>query len=64
MTGSRAAVASVAAGGVGLFFIGAAISLFTRRGVVWSGMRQLLLGFAAASATYAIGHAIGVAVAG
>jgi len=26
--------------------------------------RQLLLGFAAAAATYAIGHAVGVAVAG
>ena len=64
VTGSRAAVASVTAGGVGLFFIGAAISLFTGRGVVWSGTRQLLLGFAAAAATYAIGYAIGVAVAG
>ena len=64
VAGSRGAVATVAAGGVGLFFIGAAISLFTGRGVVWSGTRQLLLGFAAAAATYAIGHAIGVAVAG
>jgi VIT1/CCC1 family predicted Fe2+/Mn2+ transporter len=64
VTGGRAPVASVAAGGVGLFIIGAAISVFTGRGVVWSGTRQLLLGFAAAAATYAIGHAIGVAVAG
>jgi len=64
VTGTRAAGASLAAAGVALFVIGAAISLFTRRGVVWSGTRQLLLGFAAAAATYAIGHAIGVAVAG
>ena len=63
-TGTRAAVASLAAAGVALFVIGAAISLFTRRGVVWSGTRQLLLGLAAAAATYAIGHAVGVAIAG
>jgi len=62
VTGSRAAVASIAAGGVALFAIGAAISLFTGRGTVWSESRQLLLGFAAAAATYAIGHVIGVAV--
>ena len=64
VTGTRAAVASLAAAGVALFVIGAAISLFTRRSVVWSGTRQLLLGFAAAAATYAIGHAVGVAIAG
>jgi hypothetical protein len=44
--------------------IGAALSLFTGRSVLWSGTRQQLLGFAAAGATYAIGHAIGVAVTG
>lgn len=55
---------SIAAGGVGLFAIGAAISLFTGRSTLWSGARQLLLGFAAAGATYAIGRLIGVALAG
>ncbi len=64
VTGGEATLASVAAGGVGLFAIGAAISLFTRHGVLRSGSRQLILGYAAAAATYAIGHAIGVAVAG
>src|SRR5262249_10848768 len=63
-TRTPAAVAGIAAGGVGLFLIGAAISLFPGRGFVRSGTRQLLLGFAAAAATYAIGHAVGVAVAG
>jgi VIT1/CCC1 family predicted Fe2+/Mn2+ transporter len=63
-SGSRAPVACIAAGGVGLFVIGAAISLFTGRGVLWSGTRQLLLGFGAAGLTYAIGHVIGVAVTG
>jgi VIT1/CCC1 family predicted Fe2+/Mn2+ transporter len=62
VTGSRAPLVSIVVGGLGLFAIGAAISLFTGRGTWWSGARQLLLGFAAAGATYAIGRAIGVAV--
>jgi VIT1/CCC1 family predicted Fe2+/Mn2+ transporter len=64
VTGSRAPIASIIVGGIGLFVIGAAISLFTGRGMFWSGTRQLLLGFAAAGATYAIGRVIGVAVSG
>jgi VIT1/CCC1 family predicted Fe2+/Mn2+ transporter len=64
MTGMRATEASVAAGGVGLFAMGAAITLFTGRSVFFSGGRQLLLGFAAAGATFAIGRLIGVAVTG
>jgi VIT1/CCC1 family predicted Fe2+/Mn2+ transporter len=61
---SRAPLFAIGAGGVGLFAIGSAISLLTGRSPLWSGARQLLLGFAAAAATYAIGHAIGVAVTG
>ena len=64
MTGDRAIIASVAAGGAGLFVIGAAIAIFTGRSFVWSGTRQLLLGIAAAGATYLIGHLIGVAING
>jgi VIT1/CCC1 family predicted Fe2+/Mn2+ transporter len=64
MAGPGAPLVSIAAGGVGLFAVGSAISLFTGRSVWWSGARQLLLGFAAAGATYAIGRAIGVAVGG
>jgi VIT1/CCC1 family predicted Fe2+/Mn2+ transporter len=64
MTGDRAIVASVLAGGAGLFLIGAAIAIFTGRSFVWSGTRQLLLGIAAAAVTYLIGHVIGVAVSG
>jgi VIT1/CCC1 family predicted Fe2+/Mn2+ transporter len=55
---------SVGVAGAGLFVIGASIALFTGRSAVWSGVRQLVLGFAAAGATYAIGHLIGVAVTG
>jgi len=64
ISGEGAPIASIVAGGVGLFAIGAAISLFTGRSLWWSGARQLLLGFLAAGATFAIGRAIGGAFAG
>jgi VIT1/CCC1 family predicted Fe2+/Mn2+ transporter len=47
---------------VALFVTGALVSRFTTRGWVYSGTRQLLLGAAAAAATYAIGSAVGAAV--
>jgi len=62
--GAHAVLWSLGAGGVALFVIGAAISVFTGRGFLRSGARQLLLGFAAAGITFAIGRLIGVAVAG
>jgi len=62
LTGNTATMACVAAGGAGLFAIGAAITLFTGRSALFSGARQLALGGAAAGVTFAIGHAIGVAI--
>jgi VIT1/CCC1 family predicted Fe2+/Mn2+ transporter len=62
--GPRAVLWSLVAGGVALFLIGAAISIFTGRGFFRSGLRQLLLGFAAAGATFGLGRLIGVAVSG
>jgi vacuolar iron transporter family protein len=59
-----ATIASIAAGALGLFGIGAAITLFTGRSVWASGGRQLALGMAAAAVTFAIGKAIGVAIGG
>ncbi|HZM77747.1 MAG TPA: VIT1/CCC1 transporter family protein [Candidatus Limnocylindrales bacterium] len=47
-------------GGLGLFGAGALTSRFTGRYWMISGLRQVALGFAAAGATYAIGHLIGV----
>ena len=47
---------------VALFASGALVSRFTARGALYSGTRQLLLGAAAAAATYAIGTAVGAAV--
>ena len=49
---------------VALFAVGAAVSLLTGRGLLFSGMRQLAIGLAAAVVTYAIGSLIGVTTAG
>ena len=49
---------------VALFAVGALLSLFTGRSVLFSGIRQLLIGTAAAGVTFAIGHLIGVSIAG
>jgi VIT1/CCC1 family predicted Fe2+/Mn2+ transporter len=55
---------ALAAGGLGLFVAGALVARFTRRTWWGSGIRQLLLGAAAAGATYLIGALIGVGAAG
>jgi vacuolar iron transporter family protein len=47
-------------GGLGLFVAGALVARFTNRTWWSSGLRQLLLGAAAAGATYLIGRLIGV----
>ena len=52
------------ASAVALFLIGAGTSLFTGRGVLFSGARQLVVGLAAAGVTFGVGRLIGVAVAG
>ncbi len=45
---------------VALFAVGAAVSLLTGRGLIFSGFRQLGIGLAAALVTYLIGSIIGV----
>jgi vacuolar iron transporter family protein len=52
---------ALAVGGLGLFAAGAMVARFTNRRWWTSGLRQFLLGAAAAGATYAIGRMIGVA---
>jgi vacuolar iron transporter family protein len=47
-------------GAVGLFVAGALTARFTSRSWYGSGIRQLLLGMAAAGATFLIGKAIGI----
>lgn len=53
-------IASAALCGAGLFTVGVAITLFTGRGMLFSGARMLGFGLAAAALTFAIGKAIGV----
>jgi len=63
--GGRAAViASLIASGAALAAIGAGTSLFTGRSVGFSAFRQLLIGYAAAAITYAIGMLAGVTLSG
>jgi VIT1/CCC1 family predicted Fe2+/Mn2+ transporter len=64
LNGFNAVVVSALFSTVGLFAIGAVITLFTGRSVLWSGTRQVLFGLAAAAITYGIGRLIGVSVAG
>ena len=46
-----------------LFLVGAGVSLITGRGMLFSGLRQVALGAAAAAVTYGVGVIIGVTVA-
>ena len=64
MSGTPAIIVSVAGSAVGLFLIGAAITLFTGKNVWYSGFRQVLFGLAAAAITFGIGKLIGVSLAG
>jgi vacuolar iron transporter family protein len=64
LAGGAAVIASLAASGVALFLIGAGTTLFTGRGVLFSGFRSVLVGFAAAGVTFGVGRLIGVAVTG
>ncbi|MFI5226629.1 MAG: VIT1/CCC1 transporter family protein [Candidatus Limnocylindrales bacterium] len=45
-----------------LFLVGAGVSLITGRGMLFSGLRQVALGAAAAAVTYTVGVVIGVTV--
>ena len=60
--GSTAVSASVGLSGLGLFAIGAAITIFTGVAVWRSGSRQLALGLGAAGATFLIGRLVGAAI--
>jgi vacuolar iron transporter family protein len=64
LSGSAALLASLAASGAALVLIGAGTSLFTGRPLVFSSVRQLAIGFAAAGITYAIGRLVGVELGG
>src|SRR5262249_13706209 len=64
LRGPAAIGLAVALSAVGLFVVGALISLFTARNPLMSGARMLAIGLGAAAATFLIGRIIGVSVAG
>jgi vacuolar iron transporter family protein len=60
LLGATSLALALAVGGLGLFVAGAVVARFTNRRWWSGGLRQLLLGAAAAVATYLIGALIGV----
>jgi VIT1/CCC1 family predicted Fe2+/Mn2+ transporter len=63
-TGTVAIVTSFALALAALFLVGAGVSLLTGRSLLFSGLRQVGIGGAAAVVTYVVGALIGVRVAG
>ncbi|MFV8352984.1 VIT1/CCC1 transporter family protein [Flavobacterium sp. XS2P14] len=64
LDGKAAVLLSVGSSVVGLFGIGAAITLLTGKSIIFSGFRQVSFGLVAAAITYGIGSWIGVSLAG
>jgi VIT1/CCC1 family predicted Fe2+/Mn2+ transporter len=64
LSGYKAIILSTILSGLGLFLIGAAITLFTGKSIWHSGFRQVIFGLAAAAITFGIGKLIGVSLAG
>jgi VIT1/CCC1 family predicted Fe2+/Mn2+ transporter len=62
--GPAAIALSGLASAAGLFVIGAAITLFTGRSIITSGLRMVAFGLGAAVITFAIGRLVGVNVIG
>ena len=61
--GTRAVVASAVLSALALFGVGAALSLFTGRSGLRSGLRMLAIGVFASAVTYGIGTLVGVGLA-
>ncbi len=64
LEGMAAVIASVGLSMIGLFIIGAGITLFTGKSAIFSGARQMAFGLAAAAVTFLIGRLIGVNLGG
>ncbi|HBF37782.1 MAG TPA: rubrerythrin family protein [Firmicutes bacterium] len=63
-TGLSGIIASAVCSGVGLFIIGAVITLITGKHPVMSGLRQVIFGLATAAVTFGIGRIVGVNLGG
>lgn len=64
LTGMTAVIVSILFSVVGLFALGAVITLFTGRSVLFSGMRMVIFGLIAAAVTFGIGRLIGISITG
>ena len=62
-SGQVAFVAALVAAFISLFAVGAAVSIVTGKSMMFSGVRQVLIGAAAAAVTYAVGTLLGANVA-
>lgn len=62
--GLQAVLFSTLFSGMGLFLIGASITLFTGKNIWYSGFRQVIFGLVAAAITFGIGKIIGVSLIG
>lgn len=63
LSGTSAIIVSTSVSAMGLFLIGAAITLFTGKNVWFSGFRQVFFGLFAAAISFGVGHLIGVSLA-
>ena len=64
LTGATAVGVSIVVSAIGLFAVGAAITLMTGRSAPYSGLRMVLFGLTAAALTYGVGRLIGVSISG
>lgn len=64
INGWNAVLLSLSLSAAGLFILGAGITLYTGRGALFSGGRQVLFGLSAAALTFGIGKLLGISVAG
>jgi VIT1/CCC1 family predicted Fe2+/Mn2+ transporter len=62
LTGTVALAASAGASGLALMLVGAGTSLFTGRSAIFSALRQLAIGLAAAAVTYVAGAVVGASL--
>ncbi|WP_067735244.1 VIT1/CCC1 transporter family protein [Novosphingobium naphthalenivorans] len=62
LSGQPALITSLAASGAALAAIGAGTSLFTGRSALFSAVRQLMIGLAAAGVTYGAGALVGASI--
>lgn len=64
LSGMLGVLVSTVCSALGLFLIGATITLFTGKSIWYSGFRQVIFGLIAAAITFGIGKLIGVSIAG